>query len=283
MRGPQGRRRRVLAWLGTRDWMVLRPAKLARRAIVAGMVPRVGARRLRRSPDPRAHALARSIDSIRGEGIEPLETRWIERIERRRAEFAARPGRIVLEASSPTLGKRRREVTPRQRAHLSSIPRAWGTFLLRLVRELEPRSCIELGASIGISAAYQGAGLELNRAGRLVTIEGFPALATFARETLAGLGLGRVGVVTGEIDEVLEDVLAETAPIDLAFLDAGKTRDDTLDQVRRLLPHLAPGAALVMDDAHWSREMFGTWREIRSGDRVAVSVDLWHLGACLLH
>lgn len=262
--------------------MVLKPAKLARGAIVAGIVPRAGARRLHRSPDPRAPALARATESIRGDGIEPAEVRWIERIERRRAEFAARPDRLVIEGSYPPLGRRRREVRPRRLAHVASIHRPWATFLLRLVRELEPRSCIELGASIGISAAYQGAGLELNRAGRLVTIERIPAFATIARETLAGLGVGRVEVVTGGIDEVLEDVLAEAAPIDLAFLDAAKTRDGALLQFERLLPHLAPGAALVMDDIHWSREMHGAWREIRSQERVAVSVDLWRLGACLL-
>ena len=33
---------------------------------------------------------------------------------------------------------------------------------MRTVRELSPSACLELGAGFGISAAYQGAALELN-------------------------------------------------------------------------------------------------------------------------
>jgi predicted O-methyltransferase YrrM len=249
-------------------------------AIFAKALPRVAARRVRRSSHPGAHALAQAIDAVRGRGIAPNEAAWIERIERRRAQFGAESDRIEL-GERPVPGYPR-EVSPFHLARVASIHRPWGAFLLRLVRELRPRSSLELGTAIGISAAYQGSALELNEEGSLRTIEGTARLAEFARETLDQLQISRVAVIEGRFDEVLEEVLVEAAPIDFAFLDAGKTREQVLPLFERLLPRLAPGAAVVFDDIHWSREAKRAWDEVRSHPQVDLSVDLRRLGACLM-
>jgi predicted O-methyltransferase YrrM len=251
---------------------------LIHQALFAKALPRLAVRRVRGAGTAGAEALARAIDGIRGAGISASEAEWIERIESWRRRFSTRAGSISVELSSGE----RRELTPRRLGSVSSVHRPWGVFLMRLVRELEPRSCVELGAAIGISAAYQGAALALNGRGRLRTVEGVPELAGMARETLEALGIERAEVVEGRFDDVLEDVLVEAAPVELAYIDAGKGREHNLRQFERLLPHLAPRAVLVMDDIHWSREMRSAWREIRSHQRVALSVDLWRLGACLV-
>jgi predicted O-methyltransferase YrrM len=141
---------------------------------------------------------------------------------------------------------------------------------------------VELGAAIGISAGYQGAGLELNGTGVLHSIEGSPNLAAEARAMLGGLGLERVKVIEGRLDEVLDDVMAEAAPVDLVFLDAAKGKEGNLMVAERVLARMAPGATLVMDDVHWSREMNRAWRQVRSNPRIGLSADLWRLGVCLL-
>jgi predicted O-methyltransferase YrrM len=254
--------------------------RLIHEAVFAQGLPRIAVRRLRRSREPGAEELARAVEAISGHGIDSDEARWIERIEQRRDEFAARPGRIAIQPD-PSPG-RPRDYPPRQLARVSSIHRPWGRFLMRLVRDLRPQSCIELGGAIGISAAYQGAALELNREGSLRSVEGSAQLVELARETLSALRIDRVEVIEGRFDDVLEGVLAEASPIDFAYLDAGKGREHNLLQFHRLLPHLSPGAALIMDDVHWSREMKEAWGEIRGHERVALSVDLWRLGACLM-
>jgi predicted O-methyltransferase YrrM len=248
-------------------------------AAFAQGVPRLVRRRLRRSNDPGAPALARAVQAITGRGIEPAEADWIERIEAARAEFALRPGRIAGLAPSPGES---RSFPPAHLANVSSIHRPWGAFLMRLVRELRPQSCVELGAAIGISASYQGAGLELNGTGVLRSIEGSPNLAAEARATLSGLGLERVQVIEGRLDDVLDDVMAGAAPVDLVFLDAAKGKEGNLALAEGVLPHLAPRATLVMDDVHWSRQMNRAWRQLRSHPRIALSADLWRLGVCLL-
>lgn len=136
--------------------------------------------------------------------------------------------------------------------------------------------------AIGISAAFHGAALQLNGQGRLLTVEGSPQLAQLARQNLDALQIGPVEVISGRFEEVLEGVLAEAAPIDLAFIDAGKTGEHLLLQFKRVMPHLSPGGALVVDDIHWSRDLNRAWRRIRADERISFSVDLWRLGACLL-
>jgi predicted O-methyltransferase YrrM len=99
---------------------------------------------------------------------------------------------------------------------------------------------------------------------------------------LSSLGIERAEVIEGRFEDVLDRVLAEAEPVDLVYLDAGKGRGQNLGLFERVLPHLSSNAALVMDDIHWSREMKMTWRKIAGHPRVALSVDLWRLGACLL-
>ena len=253
-------------------------ARLIHETLFAKALPWVRIRAVRRSGEPGADGLARAVEAITGRGIPSDEADWMERIERYRDQFAARGEPIRIKRA---MGESA-EYRPLHFARVSSIHRPWGAFLMRLARELRPRSCVELGTAIGISAAYQGAALDLNGEGRLRTVEGSPQLAELARETLDAMQISRVEVIEGRFDDVLDGVLAEAAPVDLAYLDAGKAREHNLRQFERLLPHLAPGAALVMDDIHWSREMKGAWREIRAHERVALSVDLWRLGACFI-
>ncbi len=252
--------------------------RVLHRALFAKALPRLAVRRVRRADVPGAEGLARAIDGIRGEGIGAAEKEWIDRIEAWRARFSARTERVPITLSTGESW----DCQPRDLAQVSSIHRPWGIFLMRLVRELRPRSCIELGSAIGVSAAYQGAALELNGSGRLRCVDGSAELARLARQTASALEIDRVEVIEGRFEEVLEEVLASASPVDLAYIDAGKGREHNVQQFERLLPYLAPGAMLVVDDIHWSREMNRAWREIRSNQRVALSVDLWRLGALIL-
>ena len=134
---------------------------------------------------------------------------------------------------------------------------------------LRPESCLELGTAIGISAGYQGAALEMNRRGVLRSIDRSRPLIGHARELLAGLRITRVDLILGDFDEVLEDVAAQAAPIHMVFLDALRDHDPNLRQFRRLLPHLAPGAALVL--VHRSdlveRRMAEAYPKLRTASR----------------
>jgi predicted O-methyltransferase YrrM len=158
------------------------------------------------------------------------------------------------------------------------MPTAWVLVLMRLVRELAPRSCVELGTGLGISTAYQAAALELNGDGRLSTLDVSPERAAIAEQGLSELGLDRAEVRVGRIEEELAEVLGSLSPVEYALVDAEHTEEATLGYFAALIPHLAENAVVVFDDIPWTNELRRTWRAIRRNDRVSLGIGLGRLG-----
>jgi predicted O-methyltransferase YrrM len=221
------------------------------------------------------------------------ERAWIDRIERVRRElnhssvkisnidYGARTAEGTLSAEEMHEGR----VVTRTVGELcrsSSKSYRWALFLLKAVRALQPVVCLELGTCLGISAAYQAVGLELNRRGRLYTLEGAVPLARMAEHNLAGLALDRVAVTVGRFKDTLPGVLRECGPVDLAFIDGHHDEQATLAYFEQLLPHLSPRAVLMFDDIHWSPGMQRAWRAIAAHRRCDLSVDLQQIGLCVI-
>jgi predicted O-methyltransferase YrrM len=164
----------------------------------------------------------------------------------------------------------------------ASKPALWAKILFKLVRKLEPASCVELGSCVGISAGYLAAALQLNGRGRLVTLEGSPAIAGVAQRTLAGLSFDNATVVTGPFHDTLSGVLEAARPVDFFFNDGHHDRDAVLRYFDAALPCLSDDAVLVVDDISWSPGMREAWRLITEHERVAASVDLGAMGIALL-
>jgi predicted O-methyltransferase YrrM len=155
----------------------------------------------------------------------------------------------------------------------------WARLLHNVVRELRPATCLELGACVGISAAYQAAALELNGEGRLITLEGAEPLAARSERTLVELGLdGRASVRAGQFADTLPVVLPELEPLEYAFIDGHHTETATLEYMTRILPHVADEAVLVFDDIDWSPGMRKAWQQIAADPRFALTVDLGTIG-----
>jgi predicted O-methyltransferase YrrM len=230
----------------------------AYRLLLGAALPRVAARR-----DRASRALFRALATTALDRIPPEERAWIGRIEARRAELASRDFS--------------------QFAQWASIAPVWGRFLMRTVRELSPRSCLELGTGFGISAAYQAAALELNGAGSLTSLERIEGLGAIAEEGLSRLGLeGRVQLRLGSIDDSLAGVLEGAGQIDYALLDADHTEDATMAHFAALLPHLRAGAIVVVDDINWTEGMRRAWKSIVGNERVSSKLELRRVGILVI-
>jgi len=230
----------------------------AYRVLMGASAPRLAARR-----DRASRALFRALWTTALGRIPREERQWIGRIEARRVELASAD-------ASPFV-------------RWMSIAPVWGRFLMRTVRELAPRSCLELGTGFGISAAYQAAALELNGAGTLTTVERDEGLGGVAKEGLVRLGLeGRVELRLGLQDDSLGDVLEPMRSIDYAFLDADHTTEGTLAHFATLLPHLGGGAIVVLDDINWSEGMRRAWKSIAANERVSTMLELRRVGIIVI-
>jgi predicted O-methyltransferase YrrM len=192
----------------------------------------------------------------------PAERPWLRRID-------------ALHARS------KKDETLRPFAKVAKSGRS-GLLLFRLVREFSPASCLELGTSIGISAAFQATALELNGSGRLLTLERKPFLVETARNHFAHLGLTRCAVREGQFQDTLDDALAEIAPIDYAFIDGHHDEHATVTYFDRICGALAETAVLVFDDITWSEGMARAWARIASDPRVGIAADLGNIGICVV-
>ena len=159
----------------------------------------------------------------------------------------------------------------------------WAAILHELVREYSPSSGLELGTCLGLSAAYQGSAMEINGAGRLITLEGAESLAGVSQKNLEGLGLDqRVSISIGRFSDTIDDAIRDLAPIDYAFIDGHHDEHATLEYFELLLPHVAEQCILVFDDTSWTEGMKRAWATIQAHDSVRLSADLGALGICVL-
>lgn len=191
------------------------------------------------------------------------------RIDRRRAELLD-DARVV----TTTMPRQRpRELPLSEVVERVGKRNLWTRFLSSLVTEMDAGTVLELGASVGLSTAHLAAAAR----GPVHTVEGVPAIADIARETLTTTGL-IAEVHTGRFHEVLPDLLPAIGPIDLAFIDGDHEGVPTIGYLEDLRPWLHAGSIVVLDDIRWSPGMRDAWHTIGSRPDTGFRVDLWRIG-----
>lgn len=163
---------------------------------------------------------------------------------------------------------------------VAASPKKWGELIFKIIREVKPQKILELGTSLGISAAYQITALKLNRQGEFISIEGSNEVAKIAAQNLVKVGYKNFTVKTGKFKDVLPEILVRDANIDMVFIDGHHDKVATKEYFEMLYPHLAENSILIFDDINWSPGMQQVWKEIYSDERINVSFDLHKWGIC---
>lgn len=259
---------------------------------------------------PRVRRTRRELAHLGAEGTEPKwlwaalldtlnndipseERAWIERIEGMRRELRSSSTSVTrMDYGARDPSHRLSDEMMNQGATVTatigeicrtaSNPYRPALLLFKLIRAFQPRVCLELGTSLGITAAYQAAALTLNGAGQLVTLEGADTIASLAAQHLRGLGLTNVNVVVGRFQDTLEDVLRDYCPIDFAFVDGHHDGPATLRYFQQIRVALSPQALVVFDDIHWSAGMQQAWETIVEHSAVTMAIDLAGMGVCVI-
>ena len=178
-----------------------------------------------------------------------------------------------LGAGSKTGATRERRICDIVRHAAKS--KKWGKMLHRLAAEMQPKTIIELGTSLGISAAYLAKAIP---GGTLYTLEGCPAIATEAIKNLDSLGIKNTEIRIGHFDQTLPALLSEISGVDFAYVDGNHTEEATLRYFHLLAEKAHGHSVLVFDDIHWSPGMVKAWQAIREDARVTLSVDFFRIG-----
>jgi predicted O-methyltransferase YrrM len=222
--------------------------------------------------------------------ISPEEKDWIMQIEKIRNQFTGNPTPVTIldfGAGDPDSLRSDEEMMKGSPSTitcgdicLGSKPALWAFLLFKLVRHIQPEFAIELGTCIGISAAYQSAAQDLNGKGRLISIEGSEAIAELAKKNIESLNLQNVEILNGKFVDVLPEIFKKTTSIDYVFIDGHHDEQATIAYFELFIPHLSPGAIVVLDDISWSNGMRRAWERIRKYSAVSFSVDLKMMGIC---
>ncbi|MEZ4824877.1 MAG: class I SAM-dependent methyltransferase [Bacteroidia bacterium] len=153
-----------------------------------------------------------------------------------------------------------------------------GNLLYRLCHHFQPQTCLELGTNLGISSLYQLSALKNSR---FITLEGSPNLAEIAGKNIADAGF-RAEIHTGEFSELLSRLNLDEIQPDYVFLDGNHRYAPTMEYISTILPHMAPGGMIILDDIYWSSEMKKAWETICAMPEITVSIDLFVMGICFV-
>lgn len=249
-------------------------------------------RKLMGAPSSKLRAIGRALLDSQQDRFDSAERHVIKQIEQRRSSLLDCDDTIQLVdygAGSPTSARSAQEMhdgvlSSAKIADVcgASSPEFWAKFLYRLVREIEPNSCIELGTCLGISASYQASALRLTGRGHLTTLEGSPEVAMVAKQTLDLLNLKNAEVITGPFHTTLNEALEASRPVDYFFNDGHHDRNAVLQYFETSFPYLNNEAIVVFDDISWSPGMRSAWVTIENDPRVAASIDLHKIGIALV-
>ncbi|MCB0822681.1 MAG: class I SAM-dependent methyltransferase [Bacteroidales bacterium] len=157
----------------------------------------------------------------------------------------------------------------------SSKSAKYGRLLHRLVQYLQPEHVIEIGTSMGLSAAYMANAVPN---ATVFTIEGCPNIAAKAKSNFDTLGIKNIQLIRGTFEQKLPELLTRIDTLKFAFIDGNHQYVPTLSYFEQCAAKAVNDTCLVFDDIHWSTEMEMAWNKIRHNTKVTLTVDLFFMG-----
>ena len=149
-------------------------------------------------------------------------------------------------------------------------------ILYSLAAEYQPKTILELGTNLGISAAYLAAS-----GGTVTTLEASPYRLRLARKLHQSLGL-QTDFVQGMFVDTLDETLERLPGIGMAFIDGHHQYQPTLDYFEAICVKAVPGCVFIFDDIRLRTGMWRAWSELRKDPRLATAADLGGMGVAIL-
>lgn len=217
---------------------------------------------------------------------------WVNNIESMRKEFKRDYSEVIVTdygAGSPNLNRTDSQMhigqvlsTTVSSMNSSSQSPFWSLLLYKIISQFKPKTALELGTNLGISAAYQGAALTIYSSGKLISMEGSASLIEKSRKHFTYLGLINIETVEGRFSDNLSKVLEDHHPIDYVFIDGHHNQDALVNYFNTILPHLSNKSIIIIDDITWSKGMKLAWKKINNDENIKLIFNLNKLGVCFI-
>jgi predicted O-methyltransferase YrrM len=159
-------------------------------------------------------------------------------------------------------------------AKYSVVNKNYGELLFRLINHFKPKSVLELGTSLGLSALYMA---QAAPKANIISIEGCPNTSAFAKTVMADVGIKNVEVLNSSFDNAFETIL-QNKKFDVVYIDGNHTYTATIKYFNELLKYTDENSILIFDDIYWTPDMTKAWEEIKLHPAVTLSIDLYKVG-----
>ncbi len=171
----------------------------------------------------------------------------------------------------------KREITVSRLEQQVAVRHQYGQLLFALVKYCQPKTILEIGTSIGLSAAYMALG---QPAAKIISLEGSKDIAEVARRNHRHLLLTNIEIITGEFGSSLPQVLPQFNSLDMVFFDGNHTQKSTLAYFHACLEKINEKTVFVFDDIYWNEEMTNAWNEIKAHPQITLTIDVFQFGIC---
>jgi predicted O-methyltransferase YrrM len=113
---------------------------------------------------------------------------------------------------------------------------------------------------------------------KIITLEGDPLIAEYARKLHKSLDLKNTKIVVGPFEQTLESVIDPLSALDFVFIDGNHNGKATLENFGVIKPKLQSHSIVVIDDVFWSNDMKACWNQLKNDNMVTASLLYYDLG-----
>lgn len=147
-------------------------------------------------------------------------------------------------------------------------------ILVKLSSYFNFNQVLELGTSLGIATCAISKG---NEKSSITTLEGCPETASIAKQMFETYGLDNISTIIGDFKQTYFNEVSKRT-YDMIYFDGNHTKEATLNYFNACLSSIHNNSVLIFDDIHWSQEMEEAWEEIKTHEKVTVTIDTYQWG-----
>jgi len=142
-------------------------------------------------------------------------------------------------------------------------------LLIRIVEYFQPQNVLEIGTSVGLSAATISIG---NPASNIETLEGCKNTSDVAKQLFKKFNLENINLTIGNFNKTLPSTLDKNN-FDLIYFDGNHQKEATLHYFNLCVKTVHNNSIFIFDDINWSSEMQEAWEIIKSHPKVTISIN----------
>ncbi|MFC2112270.1 O-methyltransferase [Bacteroidota bacterium] len=154
-----------------------------------------------------------------------------------------------------------------------------GQLLGRIAVSLGFPLILELGTGTGFSSMYMGMACPFSK---VLTCEGSQTIADLARGNIQQMEINNIEVHNDDFANWLPRILNQFSGEMLVFIDGDHRGEKMMEYCDMIINSGNNKKVIILDDIHWSTDMYQAWKKLIKKDKVSLSLELFNIGIIFL-